>query len=98
MSLNINTDINRAASIPSRPSSVIKRSEPFPQQQAWADVAMVVNDAAAPETASVVTGEERQFFASMFPNASEAIQSYSGYSPAGMKRPVQLGTLIDMKG
>lgn len=98
MSLNINTEINRAAQLPNRPSSVIKRSEQAPKEQAWADVAMMVNDAAAPETASVVTGEEKRFFASMFPKSSDAIQSYSGYSPAGMKKPVQLGSLIDAKG
>lgn len=98
MSLNINTDINRAASLNSRPSAVIKRTEQSPKEQAWADVASVINDAAAPETASVVTGEEKQFFAALFPKASDAIQSYSGYSPSGMKKPVQLGTLIDAKG
>lgn len=72
-----------------RHSAVIKRSSaPVSAEPASAA-------AARPD---VVTSEEKQYFAALFPKDADAIRSYAGYSPAGMKQAVRLGTIIDMKG
>ncbi len=99
MSLSVTPNVNRTLpTADARPSSVIKRSEQQ-QEPVRADFAALVGSGApAPASATVVTAEEKQFFASMFPAASDEIRSYAGYSPSGVKQPVQLGTLIDMKG
>lgn len=97
MSLSVTPNVNRTLpAAETRPSSVIKRSEQQ-QEPVRADFAALVGSG-APASDAVVTAEEKQFFASMFPTASDEIRSYAGYSPSGVKQPVQLGTLIDMKG
>ena len=50
------------------------------------------------EKQEIITKDEKQFFSQMFPQATSAIQSYSSYSPAGTKKPVMLGSLIDVRG
>jgi hypothetical protein len=99
MSLSVNTSINRALPVPeNRQSPVIKRSENASQEAVKTGFSSLMNTVADASPQDVVTGEEKQFFAEMFPSSTEEIRTYSGYSPGGMKRPVQLGTLIDMKG
>lgn len=77
------------ASTDARSSAVIKRS---------AAPAAAEPSAAPSARPDVVTSEEKQYFAALFPKDAEAIRSYAGYSPAGMKQAVRLGTIIDMKG
>ncbi|MBP6671818.1 MAG: hypothetical protein KA247_01655 [Bacteroidetes bacterium] len=98
MSISLNTNISSALPVSdARTSSVIKRQQ-SPAGAPKANFSALVNSASVPENAEVVTGEEKQFFAELFPKASEAIRSYGGYSPSGVNKPVQLGTIIDMKG
>lgn len=75
--------------------SVIKRSNAPAAGPSKAEFAPLMANAPAEP---IVTGEEKQFFAELFPKASDAIRNYGGYSPAGVTKPVQLGTIIDMKG
>lgn len=97
MSISLNTNISSALPVSdARTSSVIKRQQSGAAPKA--NFSALVNSASVPENAEVVTGEEKQFFAELFPKASEAIRSYGGYSPSGVNKPVQLGTIIDMKG
>lgn len=99
MSISLNTNISSALPVSdARTSSVIKRSPQTPAGAPKANFAALVNSAPALEKNDVVTGEEKQFFAELFPKDSEAIRSYGGYSPSGVNKPVQLGTIIDMKG
>lgn len=99
MSLSINTNINRALPVSeNRQSPVIKRSENASQEAVKAGFSSLMSTVGEAAPQDVVSGEEKQFFAEMFPASTEEIRMYSGYSPAGMKKPVQLGTLIDMKG
>lgn len=99
MSISLNTNISSALPVnDARSSSVIKRSTQTPDGAPKADFSALVQSARTAGPESVVTGEEKQFFAELFPKASEAIRSYGGYSPAGVNKPVQLGTIIDMKG
>jgi hypothetical protein len=46
----------------------------------------------------VVTNEEKKFFATMFPENSSAIQSYTVYARSGLKNSPSLGTHFDSKG
>ena len=99
MSISLNTNISSALPVSdARTSSVIKRQQQSPAAAPKADFSALVNSAADLERNDVVTGEEKQFFAELFPKASDAIRSYGGYSPSGVNKPVQLGTIIDMKG
>ncbi len=99
MSISLNTNISSSLPVnDARSSSVIKRTTQTPAGAPKADFSALVRSASGTEQENVVSGEEKQFFAELFPAASEAIRSYGGYSPAGVNKPVQLGTIIDMKG
>lgn len=99
MSISLNNAINTSLPVSDvRSSSVIKKSATPEKAPAKADFSAMVNGAQEPASVEIVTAEEKQFFASMFPKATDAIQSYAGYSPAGAKKPVQLGMHIDIKG
>jgi hypothetical protein len=47
---------------------------------------------------SVVTQEEKDYFAALFPESSEAIAAHATYSPKGMHDPVRTGQMVDRKG
>ena len=46
----------------------------------------------------ILTGEEREFFAKLFPDAAGSIQSHAIYTSKGKKPSTLPGTLIDRKG
>ncbi len=99
MSISLNTTISNTLPVSdTRTSSVIKRQPQSSPAAPKTDFSALVQSAKDLENSDVVTGEEKQFFAELFPKASEAIRSYGGYSPSGVNKPVQLGTIIDMKG
>ena len=99
MSLSINNNINRALPLQDvKTPSVIKNSDSRPSSLAkvtFEDVVQQKPDAAKKE---IVTNEEKQFFENMFPDASSSIRSYSVYAQNGLKKQIQLGTLIDARG
>ncbi|MFZ4619111.1 MAG: hypothetical protein ACOYNS_01020 [Bacteroidota bacterium] len=99
MSISLNTNISSTLPVSdARTSSVIKRTPQTPAGAPKANFEALVKSAPEMGNSDVVTGEEKQFFAELFPKESEAIRSYGGYSPSGVNKPVQLGTIIDMKG
>ena len=46
----------------------------------------------------VLTAEEKDFFAALFPGSENEVQSYRTYSPGGLRQSAASGTLIDRKG
>ncbi len=49
-------------------------------------------------TEEVMTSEEKQYFAALFPESSPEIANHVTYSPRGVNGPVQTGRMIDRKG
>lgn len=96
MSISVNTSINRNLSVPESTSSVIKNNGPKSSEVQAQQFSTLVQQGA--ESNNVVTGEEKQFFEGLFPQAAPTIRSYSGYSVSGQKTQVSLGTIIDAKG
>ena len=97
MSISVNTSINRNLPVSdTRTSSVIKNTgAPSTEIQAQQFSALVQQPNQKNE---IVTGEEKQFFEGLFPQAAPTIRSYSGYSVSGQRTQVSLGTIIDAKG
>ncbi len=53
--------------------------------------------ASASGSESVVTPEEKEYFAALFPESSPEIAAHTTYSPRGLSGPVQTGTMFDRK-
>jgi len=97
MSISLNTSINRNLPVAdAHTSSIIKNNgKPASEIQANQFSALVQKEN---QPTDVVTGEEKQFFEGLFPQAAPSIRSYSGYSVNGQRTQVSLGTIIDAKG
>lgn len=97
MSISVNTSINKNLPVAdTRTSSIIKNNgTPSSEIQANHFSALVQQGV---QQSDVVTGEEKQFFESLFPQAAPSIRSYSGYAVNGQRTQVSLGTIIDAKG
>ncbi len=78
--------------------SVIKNNDTGSGDIQKATFASMMEKTPSEERSEVVSPEEKQFFAAMFPENSSAIKSYSVYASTGMKKNIQLGTIIDAKG
>jgi len=99
MSLTINKTIPSALPAAQvHQASVIKKSSVDALQKE--NVGFPVIDGTIPDagTPEIITPDEKQFFARMFPASSETIRSYTGYTPAGITSRVVLGAHIDQKG
>jgi hypothetical protein len=48
-------------------------------------------------SADVISHQEKQYFAKLYPNDSQAITSYSTYSKNGVTQEYSVGSLIDKK-
>ncbi|MFA6540979.1 MAG: hypothetical protein WCT99_05190 [Bacteroidota bacterium] len=77
---------------------VIKSGESRFEEITKASFTAVANGVPSEAGNDVVTKDEKQFFASLFPENSAAIKSYSVYASTGMKKNINLGSIIDMKG
>lgn len=99
MSLSMNNTINTNLPTQSVSSnSVLKNVDPHSKDITkvnFADMVQQTKDAGQKE---IVTKEEKQFFATMFPGDSEKIRNYTLYTQSGKKNSVGLGTIIDVKG
>ncbi len=99
MSISLNPAIHKTLS-PSDISSkaVIKKTPEGAADAVKVQFADILQQGCAVPEQEVVTNDEKQFFTKLFPEATSAIQSYAGYTPGGAKKPVALGTIIDIKG
>lgn len=99
MSISVNTLAPLplpTAEVPHR--SVIKSGESRFQEITNASFASAANGVPSEAVNDVVSKDEKQFFASLFPENSAAITSYSVYASTGMKKNINLGSIIDKKG
>ena len=99
MSISLNPAINNTIS-PSDVSSktVIKKTPEGTADAVKVQFAEIIRKQTAVPEQEAVTSDEKQFFTKLFPEATSAIQSYAGYTPAGSRKPAALGTIIDVKG
>jgi len=99
MSITINDNINRAVPLQDvKTPSVIKNADARPSTLSKVTFENVIQQKPDVAKKEVVTNEEKQFFENMFPDASSSIRSYSVYAQNGLKKQIQLGTIIDARG
>ncbi len=96
--MNVNTKFS-AAQFPTyaagNQSSVIKGKHAGAAKAKAAQPVQAASDAPAE---GVITDDEKQFFETLFPAASQEIRSYSPYSRNGVRPSAALGSLVDRKG
>jgi hypothetical protein len=99
MSISLSTTITKSI-LPhdAAQTSVIKKTQEGTTDAVKVQFAEMLQGGQSASQKEVVTTDEKKFFSKLFPEAASAIQSYTGYSPAGAKKPVALGTIIDAKG
>ena len=103
--MNITTNVSSTSGSSAASTTVIKRraaaleapkaftlgGESVQQQEANSPVS-------AGQVEPVISDSEKQYFETLFPNAADAIRSYSPYQKNGMKQSASLGMLVDVKG
>ncbi len=75
---------------------IIKRGTDFPTVKPETFSPQTAKPAAAND--SVITPEEKEYFAALFPESSPDIAAHATYSPRGLSGPVHTGTMFDQKG
>lgn len=99
MSFSLNTVTNKSLSpLESSPTSVIKKNQQENADAMTVEFAELLQGGKLSLQKEIITKDEKKFFSKLFPQAVSAIQSYTSYSPTGTRKPVALGTIIDVKG
>ncbi|HLP18071.1 MAG TPA: hypothetical protein VK470_17570 [Bacteroidota bacterium] len=86
-------NINDARSESARQMAAAKKTQkPDGEAQAARE-----SQRAETENASIMSREEKEYFASLYPEDSKKIISYSTYSKGGIAQAVSVGSLFDKK-
>ncbi len=79
-------------------SGIPAHLRPAQERPAIAPAAVRPAPQAAPGAGDVLSGEEKAFFADLFPSSADDLRSHETYRRDGSTQTVRTGTVIDRKG
>ena len=88
--------VNEIRNLPTPLPTLLKNPKSGPKTKSPTEPAE--QNAAPGKQEELLTPDEKQYFARLFPQAAGDIQSYQVYSPGGKRTIVQSGTIIDRRG